>query len=41
VVLEPADGAALFGVVIIACLLASALGVRTALKIDPASALAG
>ena len=41
VVLEPADAAALFGVVIIACLLASALGVRTALKIDPASALAG
>ena len=41
VVLEPADSAALFGVVIIACLLASALGVRTALKIDPASALAG
>jgi putative ABC transport system permease protein len=41
VVLEPADAGALFGVVIIACLLASALGVRTALKIDPASALAG
>ncbi|MDO8941586.1 MAG: hypothetical protein Q7U75_00305, partial [Desulfobacterales bacterium] len=41
VVLEPADAAALFGVVIAACLLASALGVRTALKIDPASALAG
>ncbi|MDP1865914.1 ABC transporter permease [Bradyrhizobium sp.] len=41
VVLEPADAAALFGVVIVACLLASALGVRTALKIDPASALAG
>ena len=41
VVLEPADAAILFGVVLVACLLASALGVRTALKIDPASALAG
>jgi putative ABC transport system permease protein len=41
VVLEAADAVALFGVVLVACLLASALGVRTALKIDPASALAG
>ncbi len=41
VVLEPADAMTLFGVVLIVCLLASALGVRTALKIDPASALAG
>ena len=41
VVLEPADAAILFGVVLFVCLLASALGVRTALKIDPASALAG
>ena len=41
VVLEPADAATLFGVVLFVCLLASALGVRTALKIDPASALAG
>lgn len=41
VVLEPADAATLFGVVLLVCLLASALGVRTALKIDPASALAG
>lgn len=41
VVLEPADAVALFAVVLVACLLASALGVRTALKIDPASALAG
>lgn len=41
VVLEPADAVALFGIVLVACLLASALGVRTALKIDPASALAG
>ena len=41
VVLEPADAATLFGVVLMVCLLASSLGVRTALKIDPASALAG
>ena len=41
VVLEPADATALFGVGIAACLLASALVVRTALRIDPASALAG
>jgi putative ABC transport system permease protein len=40
-VLEPADAATLFGVVLLVCLLASALGVRTALKIDPAAALAG
>ncbi|MEA2836978.1 MAG: putative transport system permease protein [Bradyrhizobium sp.] len=41
VVLEAADAAVLFGVVLFVCLLASALGVRTALEIDPASALAG
>ena len=41
VVLEPGDAALLFGIVLVVCLLASALGVRTALKIDPASALAG
>jgi putative ABC transport system permease protein len=40
-VLEPTDAATLFGIVLVVCLLASALGVRTALKIDPASALAG
>jgi putative ABC transport system permease protein len=40
-VLEPVDAGALFGAVLIVCLLASSLGVRTALKIDPASALAG
>ncbi len=40
-VLEAADAASLFGIVLVVCLLASALGVRTALKIDPASALAG
>lgn len=41
VVLEPADAGLLFVIVMIVCLLASSLGVRTALKIDPASALAG
>nr|WP_276558917.1 ABC transporter permease [Bradyrhizobium elkanii] len=41
VVLELTDAAMLFGVVLVACLIASALGVRTALRIDPASALAG
>lgn len=41
VLLEPADAATLFVVVLGVCLVASALGVRTALKIDPASALAG
>jgi putative ABC transport system permease protein len=40
-VLEMPDAATLFGVVLLVCLLASALGVRVALKIDPASALAG
>lgn len=41
VVLETPDAATLFGVVLLVCLLASALGVRVALKIDPATALAG
>lgn len=41
VVLELSDAASLFGIVLVVCLFASALGVRTALKIDPASALAG
>ncbi|MDF2118445.1 ABC transporter permease [Roseiarcaceae bacterium H3SJ34-1] len=41
VVLQPEDAASLFGIVLVVCLIASALGVRTALRIDPASALAG
>ena len=41
VVLETPDAAALFGAVLLVCLVASALGVRAALKIDPAAALAG
>jgi putative ABC transport system permease protein len=40
-VLENTDAGMLFAVVLVVCLIASGLGVRTALKIDPASALAG
>jgi len=40
-VLEPTDAMVLSGIVLVVCLLASGLGVRAALKIDPASALAG
>jgi putative ABC transport system permease protein len=39
VVLEPDNGLALGGVVVLVCLLASGLGVRAALKADPATAL--
>ncbi len=41
VVLQPEDGLALAGVVMLGCVLASALGVRLALKVDPATALGG
>jgi putative ABC transport system permease protein len=41
VVLQPEDGLALAAVVIFVCILASALGVRLALKVDPATALGG
>jgi putative ABC transport system permease protein len=41
VVLEPDNILALGGVVVLVCLLASALGVRAALKADPATALGG
>jgi len=37
---EPRDIAILFGVVVAVCLLGSVLGVRAAVKIDPAKALA-
>jgi putative ABC transport system permease protein len=37
----PEDIAALFGVVVIVCLLASVLGVRAALRVDPGRALVG
>jgi putative ABC transport system permease protein len=39
--LQELDAGALFMIVLLVCLLASALGVRTALKIDPATALTG
>jgi putative ABC transport system permease protein len=37
----PQDVAVLFGIVLIVCLAASALGVRLAVKVDPAKALMG
>ncbi len=40
-VLETSDTIILLGIIIIVCLLASVFGVRSALKIDPASALGG
>ncbi len=40
-ILQPADGLALAGIVVIICLLASLYGVYTALKVDPSRALAG
>ena len=41
VVLHPEDGLALAALVLIVCVLASGLGVRLALKVDPAEALNG
>lgn len=41
VILQPGDGLLLAGIVILVCLLASSLGVRLALKVDPAEALGG
>jgi putative ABC transport system permease protein len=41
VLLRPEDGLALGAVVILICVLSSALGVRLALKADPATALGG
>ncbi|MCC3306809.1 ABC transporter permease, partial [Sneathiella sp. HT1-7] len=41
VVLQPEDGLALAAAVILVCVLSSALGVRLALKIDPATAIGG
>tara|TARA_R110002096_G_scaffold8239_2_gene34551 strand:- start:830 stop:1558 length:729 start_codon:yes stop_codon:yes gene_type:complete len=41
VVLQPEDGLALAVVVLLVCVASSALGVRLALKIDPATALGG
>ena len=39
VLMEPSDIAILFVIVIVICLLASALSVRAAVKVDPATAL--
>ncbi len=41
VVLQPEDGLALAAVVLVVCLIASGLGVRLALSVDPAKALGG
>ena len=41
VVLQPEDGLGLAAVVIVVCVLSSGLGVRLALKVDPAMALGG
>jgi putative ABC transport system permease protein len=41
VILEATDAFALAGVVLLVCVVASALGVRFALRVDPAKALAG
>ena len=41
VILEPQDGLLLALIVVIVCVLASGLGVRLALKVDPATALGG
>lgn len=41
VVLESLDMAVLLAVVVVICVLASILGIRRALKIDPATALSG
>ena len=41
VVLEPVNAAALGGIIIVVCIVASGLGVRAALKVDPATAIGG
>lgn len=41
VVLEPENALILAGIIVVVCLLASGLGVRAALKVDPATALGG
>jgi len=41
IVMLPEDIAMLFGVVVLVCLLASLLGVRAALRVDPSRALTG
>lgn len=41
IIMRPDDIGALFGLVVLVCLLASLLGVRAALRVDPARALTG
>jgi putative ABC transport system permease protein len=41
VVLEPHNAAALAGIILVVCVVASGLGVRAALKVDPAEAIGG
>ena len=41
VVLEPVNALALAGIIFVVCVVASGLGVRAALKVDPATALGG
>lgn len=41
VLLEPVNAVALTGIILVVCVLASGLGVRAALKVDPATALGG
>ena len=41
VLLEPVNALALTGIILVVCVLASGLGVRAALKVDPATALGG
>ncbi|WP_347309693.1 ABC transporter permease [Defluviimonas sp. SAOS-178_SWC] len=41
VVLEPFNAAVLAGIIIVVCIAASGLGVRAALKVDPATAIGG
>ena len=38
---EPTNALVLFGIIILVCILASGLGIRAALKVDPATALGG
>ncbi len=41
VLLEPINAAALAGIILVVCILASGLGIRAALKVDPATAIGG
>ena len=41
VMLEPINAAALAGIILVVCILASGLGIRAALRVDPATAIGG